>query len=190
MQTAPGRLAFQGQSLDLLGLKFPPGLPFEEWKAMGEKLGAEANVSVWKLADWMFHGEWEYGQRYREALNVTGLDYETLRSYATVAGRFGLERRRKGLSFAHHAQLTIFDDDTQDALLDRAAKEGWSAKQLREEVLALREPKPVSAVVLVTRRLSFAPDLDERVAAVATREGLKPEEWIARVVTEALELAA
>jgi hypothetical protein len=190
MQTAPGRLAFQGQSLDLLGLKLPPGLPFEEWKAMGEKLGAEANASQWKVADWWVYGEWEYRQEFRDALDSLGIDPDVARAWANVAGRFGLERRRKGLSFAHHAQLTIFDDDTQDALLDRAAKEGWSAKQLREEVLALREPKPVPAVVLVTRRLSFTPDKDARVEAVATREGLKPEEWIARVVTEALELAA
>ena len=53
----------------------------------------------------MIYGERTYGRRYREAVRMSGFDYQTLRNYAWVARRFGIERRRGGLTFQHHAEV-------------------------------------------------------------------------------------
>src|SRR6266536_1438757 len=56
------------------------------------------------MGAWLAHGQAAYRSRYRTAIEQTGLDYQTLRNYAWVAGRFELSRRRDTLSFGRHAE--------------------------------------------------------------------------------------
>jgi len=44
--------------------------------------------SAWCLGDGLIAGQAAYGSRNRDAIGRTGLDYQTLRNYAWVAGRF------------------------------------------------------------------------------------------------------
>ena len=71
-----------------VGLRLPAGLSFERWHALGRRIGTVTNASSWWLGDWAFYGEGSYGEKYKQAIAVTGLDYQTLRNYAWVAGRF------------------------------------------------------------------------------------------------------
>jgi hypothetical protein len=81
-----------------IGLVFPRRLPFEAWLGVGAQLAAVAASSAWCLGDWLAYGQAAYGNRYRDAVERTGLDYQTLRNYAWVAGRFALSCRRDTLS--------------------------------------------------------------------------------------------
>jgi hypothetical protein len=65
-------------------------------------------------ANWLAFGQDKYGRRYREAIAVTGPDYETLRNYAVVARRFPSYRRRYNLTFQHHAAVCPLPDAEQD----------------------------------------------------------------------------
>jgi hypothetical protein len=80
-------------------------MAFDAWKAVGAKIGTYSNATAWWLGDWLAFGRMKYGRRYNEAIEVTGLDYKTLRNYAVVARRFELSRRRDNLSFQHHAEV-------------------------------------------------------------------------------------
>jgi hypothetical protein len=51
-----------------------------------------------------------------------------------VASRFEASRRRKSLSFSHHAELAALDRESQDRWLDRAVAERLSVRCLREEL--------------------------------------------------------
>jgi hypothetical protein len=128
------------------GLVFPRRLPFAAWLGIGAQLAAVATSSAWCLGDWLVYGQAAYGGRYRDAIERTGLDYQTLRNYAWVAGRFELSRRRDTLSFGHHAEVAALPAPEQDFWLRKAEEFHWSTMRLRREVrasLAEREHRPL-----------------------------------------------
>ena len=87
------------------GLQLPQRLPFQRWLDIGRQLSAVCTSAAWCLGDWLVFGEKAYAGRYREAIEQTGLDYQTLRNYAWVARKFIMSRRRDTISFGHHAEV-------------------------------------------------------------------------------------
>jgi hypothetical protein len=131
-----------------IGLQFTRRLSFDTWADIGRQLSVVLASSAWCLGDWLVYGQRVYQDRYREAVERTGLDYQTLRNYAWVARRFELTRRRDGLAFGHHAEVAALPEHEQDFWLRKAEQLGWSTSQLRREVRAsLRErgDRPVTA---------------------------------------------
>lgn len=118
------------------GLQLPRRLPFERWLGIGMQLCAASTSVAWCLGDWLVFGEQAYTGRYREAVELTCLDYQTLRNYAWVAKRFSLSRRRDTLSFGHHAEVAALPEPEQDFWLRKAEAHHWAVKQLRREVRA------------------------------------------------------
>lgn len=119
------------------GMTFPQNMPEQSWERIGSNLRELVNSSAWWLADWLIYGEATYGwRRYKEAIERTGLDYQTLRNYAWVARRFEQQRRRDGLSFAHHAEVTRLSPPEQDYWLRKAEQQKWSRNELRRAVRA------------------------------------------------------
>lgn len=119
------------------GMSFPQNLPERAWEEIGTNLRELVNSSAWWLADWLLFGEATYGwRRYKEAIERTGLDYQTLRNYAWVARRFEHHRRHDALSFAHHAEVTRLSPPEQDYWLRRAEQQKWSRNELRKAVRA------------------------------------------------------
>jgi hypothetical protein len=127
------------------GLQFPRQLPFEKWVRVGRHLAAVSTSSAWCLGDWLIYGEEAYCGRYRDAIEQTSLDYQTLRNYAWVVRRFPLPRRRDTLSFGHHAEVAALTEPEQDFWLRKAEELDWSRNQLRRQVRAsLSERSPRS----------------------------------------------
>src|SRR4051794_37112073 len=98
-------------------LRLRPGMSFDEWAAVGKRLARVSSASAWALGDWLVFGECAYGHRYRAALAITDLDYQTLRNYAWVARTFDVSRRRDSLSFQHHLEVTSMTEAEQDLWL-------------------------------------------------------------------------
>lgn len=172
-QEAYGRMA--------IGL--PRDLAFDRWQAIGRKICGVADASTWWLADWARFGEDRYGDRYREAVAITGCGHQTLRNYAWVARRFDVSRRRDRLSFAHHAEVAALDQDEQDAWLDRAERHGWSRNELRAE---LRSDRAASGEFATEHlRLELAPDRAERWRHAAEAGGLELGDWLIDVADQA-----
>lgn len=119
------------------GMTFPQNLSEQSWERIGTNLRELVNSSAWWLGDWLLYGEATYGwRRYKEAIERTGLDYQTLRNYAWVARRFEQQRRRDSLSFAHHAEVTRLSPPEQDYWLRKAEQQKWSRNELRRAVRA------------------------------------------------------
>src|SRR5215469_9940452 len=81
------------------GLNLPRRIPFDKWLRIGIQLCNISSSSAWCLGDWLVYGEASFEGRYREAIEQTSLDYQTLRNYAWVVRKFSLSRRRDRLSF-------------------------------------------------------------------------------------------
>ncbi|ALE77157.1 LmbU family transcriptional regulator [Pseudonocardia sp. ICBG1122] len=140
-QTEPARaiLSFVGKQAVARksSMVFAPDLNERTWEKIGSGLRELTNSSAWWLADWLIFGESTYGwRRYLEAIERTGLDYQTLRNYAWVARRFEHHRRRDALSFAHHAEVTRLSPAEQDYWLRKAETERWSRNELRRALRA------------------------------------------------------
>ena len=194
------------------GLLFPRNLPERSWEQIGTNLRELVNSSAWWLADWLIYGEATYGwRRYKEAIERTGLDYQTLRNYAWVARRFEHHRRRDGLSFAHHAEVARLAPPEQDYWLRKAEQQKGSRNELRRAVRASlavqndtaevtpgtpgeqREvPRPAEPAAADQRRQQVATltiELSagrlEHLAKAAAAHGLPVDKWVAQLLETA-----
>jgi hypothetical protein len=131
-----------------VGLAFPKELTFDAWQQAGLRVARIVNSSAWYLGDWLVYGQQHYVDRYKRAIDLVGLDYQTLRNYAWVARKVEYPRRRQNLSFQHHAEVAALDPDDQSRWLLLAEQNDWSRNQLRHAVRgsdggAARDKRPV-----------------------------------------------
>lgn len=115
-------------------LRLPADLPLRTWAKIGSQIALVSSSSAWWLGDWLVYGRDNYPDRYKRAMKESSLDYQTLRNYAWVAGRFEVSRRRDALSFQHHAVVAALPQAEQEEWLDRASSNRWSLAQLRREL--------------------------------------------------------
>ncbi|MFF0190328.1 LmbU family transcriptional regulator [Streptomyces sp. NPDC005244] len=192
------------------GMVFPQNLSERSWEQIGANLRELVNSSAWWLADWLIYGEATYGwRRYKEAVERTGLDYQTLRNYAWVARRFEHDRRRDSLSFAHHAEVTRLSPPEQDYWLRKAEQQKWSRNELRRAVrasLAVQSDQaqlPDSAggqdavtgtapqaagqggSKVTTLTIELSAGQLEYCAKAAAAHGLPVDKWVARILESA-----
>ena len=166
------------------GLQLRTGMSFTDWKAVGCRLARVSSASAWALGDWLLFGQRSFGRRYRAALQATDLDYQTLRNYAWVAGRFDPPRRHEALSFQHHAEVAAMTEPEQELWLRRAELEHWSRNELRRRLsmqrVARRDPGP-SPVVM---RFEVTPEAEQRWRRAAASQRLALQDWL-RTVADA-----
>jgi hypothetical protein len=189
-RASSGRLVQQAGAVALIvrasntGLRFNPRTPYEVWQVLGSRIAARANSSTWWLADWVVFGEHRYGDRYRDAIDATGLDYQTLRNYAVVARRFKMSRRRDDPSFPHHAEVCALSHDEQDRWLDLASKNGWSKRELRAHV---RDEANTDGQAGDRRALRLMVDMprERRWRAAAARRDARFDDWVVQSLDRA-----
>ncbi|MFJ8211217.1 LmbU family transcriptional regulator [Streptomyces sp. NPDC096033] len=200
-------LSFVGPQAEVrkTGMILPANLPERSWEQIGTNLRELGNSSAWWLADWLRFGEATYGwRRYKEAIERTGLDYQTLRNYAWVARRFDHHRRRDGLSFAHHAEVARLSPPEQDYWLRRAEQQKWSRNELRRSVragLAAQndtaglpagggDEQPAAAAAQRCPRVTkltieLSADQLEHLSKAAAAHGLPVDKWVTRLLETA-----
>lgn len=128
------------------GIRLKRGMDFEDWIQVGRQLAATQNGVQWAFGDWFFYGEWEYGSKYEEAVELTGLARSTLADLKYVCGRFEMSRRREKLSLSHHREVAPMALSEQDRWLDTAETNGWTREQLRSSIAGERQADRKSVV--------------------------------------------
>jgi hypothetical protein len=166
-------------------LELPENLSIEAWKHVGEQIFLIINSSAWWIGDWLLFGKDKYPNRYKRAMQETALDYQTLRNYAWVAGRFSPSRRRDGLSFQHHIEVASLPDSDQDGWLDRAAASGWSRNEFRAMLRAGREEKVAVIEAQTTLQLKVSKQRKEDWEEAAYKAGHTFTEWAAEILDAA-----
>ncbi len=84
------------------GLQLPPDLPMSEWIRCGQILSYIEDGVKWWRGDWLNFGERKYGETYAQAMDETGMEYDTLRQERYVAERVETGYRKPDLSWTHH----------------------------------------------------------------------------------------
>lgn len=116
-----------------------------DWVEIGILLMRMQGTIQWLLGDWLVYGQsnnWENGSGYARMKELFGYEIESLWSYASVCRKVPALTRVKELSFSHHRAVTKFADnpEKQQAWLERAHDENWSAKQLISEIQHAEKP--------------------------------------------------
>ena len=124
--------------LSRTGLVLPKGMELAQWQEAGKQL-SEMNGGVhWWIGDWLNYGSLAYGEKYEEALEKTEFDYGTLRNDKYVSERIELSRRRDNLSWSHHQEVAPLEPKEQDEFLEQAEKQGWTRRELRQNMATAR----------------------------------------------------
>jgi hypothetical protein len=171
-----------------VALELPTGLTFHEWERTGRQLAGVLSSSSWWLGDWLIYGKDHYSDRYEIGIRAAGLQYQTLRNYAWVAGRFPPARRRPTLSFQHHAELAPFGVEEQDEWLRMTEERGWTIRQLRGAIRAARTGTihPGQAAENL-RRVAVPTERFERWHEAAALAGKDVEQWMLAILDDAAE---
>ncbi|MFI1017735.1 LmbU family transcriptional regulator [Streptomyces sp. NPDC020965] len=186
-----GRLPLDGRAQTRRSsLSLPEDLALDNWKAIGEQIFVIADSSAWWLGDWLVYGQDTYPHRYRQAIEESSLDYQTLRNYAWIARKFPASRRHYALSLQHHAEVAAMAADEQDHWLGRAERLGWSRNELRRRIRAARPcregaGRDATAVLEVIA----SPEQCERWEEAAQRDERDLSGWIIKRIDEAADSA-
>lgn len=86
------------------------------------------------VGDLLLIGEQKWGRTYELVAAETGYSKATLRNCRYVMDKVHLSRRRDTLTFGHYAAVASLAPEIQARWLERAAKEYWSVKWLRDEI--------------------------------------------------------
>lgn len=123
-----------GVSLGETGLTVTTELDFDDWQRLGATLHRIEQSVQWWVGDWLNYGAAAYGEKYAQAVDVTGTAFSTLQNYAWVSKQIEPSRRRPALSWSHHREVAGLDPTGQDRWLAAAETEGWSKGQLEREL--------------------------------------------------------
>lgn len=116
------------------GLAIDDEVSFGQWEGLGKYLGTMEKGLPWLLGDWLIYGMAVFPDAYSQAMDATGLALGTLKNYKYVCGKIPFEERRRDLSFAHHYEVADMGKGPRAEWLAQAAKEHWTAKDLRYRV--------------------------------------------------------
>jgi len=120
------------------------GIDFQDWAKVGRELCRMAGGSMWWIGGWINYAEREflktdegkkrYGIKYRAALEVSGLERETLYNAAWVDRAVNCSNRLEQLSWSHHREVAHLKAEEQKKFLNMALEKHWTRSQLRQAI--------------------------------------------------------
>lgn len=118
-----------------LGLSIDDWVEFPQWERAGRALLIADQGIQWWIGDWLAFGEHKWGEKYAQAVEVTGRKVQTLKNYVFVAENVHSSRRRDDVDFSIHAEVASLPAKEQERILAEAAGDpDATVKQVRHEV--------------------------------------------------------
>lgn len=133
-------------AVDVTPTSWQPSGPmtFDEWMAAGRTLQQiDASINFW-LGDWILYGEAKWGERYAQAIEVTGWRYDRLARAKWVASKCPSWLRSQNLSWTCHLNVAHLPPGEQKEWLDKAEADGLSSAELKQAIKAASLPPPTS----------------------------------------------
>lgn len=122
------QIALPGKATET-SLTLPKNLRFEDWKAVGKQIARAEKAIMWWMGDWWNYGERHYGDR-SEVADESDYSYASWQKAALVAKAYEIRNRFRSLPFSFHMVIVDLPTDKRQRLLERAAAEGWSRRDL------------------------------------------------------------
>lgn len=136
-----------------LSLTIPEGASFDDWQEIGRRLFARERVINWWIGDWWAFGQHRYGERAKMAAEgIFGRNFGTLMNLGSVARAFETSRRREVVPFTAYVEVASLPPEKADELIDRAAREGLTTRDLRRVVQSLKAAIDTNPVTTIPKR--------------------------------------
>jgi hypothetical protein len=160
-------------------------MTFEQWTAAGTQLQRMGRAVNFWLGDWILYGEHKFGEMYAQAIDLTGLEHDTLKNVVYVARNVDKSRRRDELSWSHHYEVASLPPAQQDEWLTAAEREGMTRNRLRARLAGTGPDAPdpdgqLAATHMGSIRFKLTADSDDAahqvvkdLAAVLERRGVQ-----------------
>jgi len=121
--------------LTALGAQFKGDVSEEAVDELLQKSGRLARGCMFIIGDAINYANGKWGEKYDRWIELTGLEYQTLRNSASIAGKIDLYRRRYNLTFEHHKLVAPLDPEAQTSWLDLTEKHHMSKRRLRKSII-------------------------------------------------------
>jgi hypothetical protein len=108
-----------------------PDFPWEKWVAIGGFFGELRSRLSFYIGDWILFGDRMYGERYAQAIDVTGLSEGAIANKVSTCRNVAGSRRRETLSFGHHTEVSKLEPAEQAQWLEHADANRWNRATLR-----------------------------------------------------------
>lgn len=152
-----------------------------DWQRWGQHIFVISDASGWWLGDWLIYGQKNYPNRYKDAIEKTSLDYQTLRNYAWVARKFVPGRRREKLSFQHHAEVCGLPENEQEQWLAAAEAGGWSRNELRRRI-RMRSAEKNAIADTSYLQVEINMERKKRWQEAAESQGMSLHQWASEIL--------
>jgi len=117
-----------------VGVKVPENITFEEYEqALSFAARAEGASQFW-IGDLLNAAEGKWGEMYTQAIEMTGLSYQSIANAKWVCSKVQFSDRSEKLGFQHHQKLASLPSDQQRKWLTKAAEESWSAAEMVKQI--------------------------------------------------------
>lgn len=143
--TALATLASSDVEVTETGWRPTRALSRDEWEAVGRDLLRMGRAWQWWVGDWVLYGERRFGETYADAIEMTGMEYQTLRNVVSVSRAVDVSRRRDNLSWSHHAEVAGLEPGQQDEWLERCDTDGLTVERLRSALRSSGARKTVQS---------------------------------------------
>lgn len=145
----PGRLRENGYDL-------PSSLTFERWQEVGRTLQQMQRSVNWWAGDWLRFGEDRWGEAaYQAVQEITGNGDEALKQAVWVASKYPPSTRVPELSWSHHRAAAELEPDERQGLLEYAAREHLTTRDL---IALVKERQQAIKGVVVAAETTCAAD--------------------------------
>lgn len=132
-----------------VGMIFPEKeISLHDWNMLGDLLCQANNSLGFWIGDWINYGEARWGEKYADAMDLTGFEKQTLEDFAYVARQVQISVRTEKLTFYHHRKVAPLKQEDQVYWLKIADKKGLTARMLGASIMAgevltsLPDPQP------------------------------------------------
>lgn len=163
-------------TLTEIGLTITGEMQYDEWVDLMRTLVRLETAFQFAIGDALIFGEARYGEKYSQAMDATGLSYQSLANMVWVAKKVPIGNRKSDLSWTHHRAVASVDQCDQSGLLDMAKTNGMSAVDLHHHVSG--KPTRAREIVSVPSGITIAEaeSILEQYASIAieARSGQEP----------------
>jgi len=109
---------------------------FAEYERVGDFIKRAHQASGFWLADFLAYGETreDWRERLSQAHDVTGISEKTLKNIRAIGRAVDISRRRDGIEFSVHGEVTRLPPAEQEEWLEKAETEQLSVQDLRHAI--------------------------------------------------------
>lgn len=122
------------------GLIIVPGLSWEEWSELWSATDRIGRSSQFYVGDALNAGRREFGERFSQVVDARYLEQN--RGAMWVCERIPFPERQPRLSYSAHREAAGLSNPERAELLDLAARSGWGAREIREEITRRQTASP------------------------------------------------